>query len=229
MIGVVLGVAGGRLHRVVPGGVTARFEGIYAIRFGLAAFGLADVTFGNGLIAAFVAGITLGFSEHEIAERFADFSENLSTIFQVLTFFVFGAIIVATGWDASLVALALFIAFALLVARPVAVARSLAGTALPRPQKAFIAWFGPKGVASGAVRDPGPRRRPGQRLAGLRHRRLRDPRLDRRPRPHRHRRRALDRAADGRLSESAGPPAQPWASFSTTWRAVSGSTSVNLR
>jgi NhaP-type Na+/H+ or K+/H+ antiporter len=148
VIGIAIGVLGGYVHRVVPGGVTARYEGIYAVGFGLAAFGLADVTFGNGLIAAFVAGIALGFSEHEITERFPVFSENVSAIFQVLTFFVFGAIIVATGYDASIVALAAFIAFALLVARPVAVMLSLAGTRLPRPQKAFIAWFGPKGVAS---------------------------------------------------------------------------------
>ena len=85
----------------MPGGVTPRYEGIYAIGFGLAAFGLADVTFGNGLIAAFVCGIALGVSEHEITERFIDFSENLSAIFQVLTFFVFGALIVATGYDGA--------------------------------------------------------------------------------------------------------------------------------
>jgi NhaP-type Na+/H+ or K+/H+ antiporter len=148
VIGVVLGLAGGWLHRVVPRGVTARYEGIYAVGLGLAAFGLADVTFGNGLIAAFVFGITLGISEHEITERFTIFSENMSAIFQVLTFFVFGALIVSTGYDGAVAALLVFIAFALLVARPVAVELALAGTKLPRPHKAFIAWFGPKGVAS---------------------------------------------------------------------------------
>jgi NhaP-type Na+/H+ or K+/H+ antiporter len=148
VVGIAFGVAGAWLHRVVRGGVTATYEGIYAIGFGLAAFGFADVTVGNGLIAAFVAGITLGFFEHEITERFAAFSENVSTIFQVLTFFVFGAIIVATGFGGSIAALAAFIALALLVARPAAVMLSLAGTRLPQPQKAFIAWFGPKGVAS---------------------------------------------------------------------------------
>ncbi len=149
VIGVALGAFAGWLHRVLPGGgITARYEGIYAIGFGLAAFGIADVTFGNGLIAAFVFGITLGFSEHEITERFSDFSENISAIFQVLTFFVFGALIVATGFDGSIPALAAFIAFALLVARPVAVEISFIGTKIPRPHKMFIAWFGPKGVAS---------------------------------------------------------------------------------
>ena len=148
VVGVVAGLIGGWLHRVVPGGVTSTYEGIYAVGFGLLAFGLADVTFGNGLIAAFVAGITLGFSEHEITERFPEFSENVSSIFAVLTFFVFGAIIVSTAHEASALALAAFIPFALLVARPAAVMLSLAGTELPRPQRSFIAWFGPKGVAS---------------------------------------------------------------------------------
>ena len=148
VLGIALGVLGGWLHRVVPRGVTARYEGIYAVGLGLAAFGLADVTFGNGLIAAYVFGITLGISEREITERFADFSENVSAIFQVLTFFVFGALIVATGFEGTVIALVAFIIFALLIARPVAVQLALAGTKIPRPHKAFIAWFGPKGVAS---------------------------------------------------------------------------------
>ena len=148
VIGVAMGLLGGWVHRVVPRGVTPRYEGIYAVGFGLVAFGLADVTLGNGLIAAYVLGITLGFSEHEITERFADFSENVSAIFQVLTFFVFGALIVATGFDGTVIALAAFIVFALLVARPVAVELALLGNRMPRAHKAFIAWFGPKGVAS---------------------------------------------------------------------------------
>ncbi len=148
VIGIALGFLGGRLHNRVPGGLTSRYEGIYAIGFGLAAFGLADVTFGNGLIAAFVAGIVLGATEHDVPDSFIDFSENVSAIFQVLTFFVFGALIVSIGYGGELIPLLAFIPFALLVARPVAVLGALAGTGLPRPHKAFIAWFGPKGVAS---------------------------------------------------------------------------------
>jgi NhaP-type Na+/H+ or K+/H+ antiporter len=149
VLGIAIGVLGGRLHHHLPrGGITTRYEGIYALGLGLAAFGVADVTFGNGFIAAFVAGIVLGAAEHDIPETFVVFSENVSAIFQVLTFFVFGAIIVATGYDQSVWGLAAFIPFALLVARPAALLISFAGTGLPRPQKAFMAWFGPKGVAS---------------------------------------------------------------------------------
>ena len=148
VVGVAIGLLGGFVHRIVPGGVTAIYEGIYAVGFGLFAYGVADVTFGNGLIAAFVAGITLAYSGHKITEGFSAFSENVSAIFQVLTFFVFGAIIVATGYDGPIWALIAFIPFALLIARPAAVMTALAGTKIPGPHKAFIAWFGPKGVAS---------------------------------------------------------------------------------
>ena len=55
------GSLGGRLHHHLPGGgITARYEGIYAVGFALFAFGLAEVTIGNGLIAAFVCGIAMG-------------------------------------------------------------------------------------------------------------------------------------------------------------------------
>jgi NhaP-type Na+/H+ or K+/H+ antiporter len=148
-IGLALGALGGRLHHHLPGGgLTARYEGIYSVGFALVAFGLSDVTFGNGLIAAFVCGIAMGAAERDVPQGFVEFAENASAIFQVLTFFVFGALIVATGFDHSIPPLILFVAFALLVARPAAVLLSFMRTGIDRPKKAFMAWFGPKGVAS---------------------------------------------------------------------------------
>lgn len=148
-IGVTLGVFAGRLHSNLPsGGITQRYEGIYSIGFALVAFGLAEVTFGNGLIAAFVCGIALGASEREVPDGFVEFAENSSAILQVLTFFVFGGLIYATGFHHSVPPLVLFVVFALLVARPLAVMLSFMRTGIPQSEKLFMAWFGPKGVAS---------------------------------------------------------------------------------
>jgi len=148
-IGLALGYLGGRLHHRLPGGgLTPRYEGIYAVAFALVAFGLSDVTFGNGLIAAFVCGLAMGAAEHDVPQGFVEFAENTSTILQVITFFVFGGLIVATGFDHSIPPLVAFVLFALLVARPAAVLLSFLRIKLPRAQQAFIAWFGPKGVAS---------------------------------------------------------------------------------
>jgi NhaP-type Na+/H+ or K+/H+ antiporter len=149
VIGVALGAGAGRLHRHLPaGGLSAGYEGIFALGFALAAFGLAEVTIGNGLIAAFVCGIAMAASERDVPAGFAEFAENVSTILQVITFFVFGALIVATGFHHSIPPLAVFVLFALFLARPVAVMLSFLKTGIPRPQKLFMAWFGPKGVAS---------------------------------------------------------------------------------
>ena len=149
LVGAGMGLAGGRFHKHLPGGgITPRYEGIFAIGFGIAAFGVADVTIGNGLIAAFVCGIVMGFTEHDVPEAFIDFAENISVIAQVITFFVFGVLISATSFAGSVPALIAFIAGALLVARPLAILLAFARSRLERDEVSFIAWFGPKGVAS---------------------------------------------------------------------------------
>jgi sodium/hydrogen antiporter len=149
LVGAAMGLAGGRLHKHLPGGgITPRYEGIFAIGFGVAAFGVADVTIGNGLIAAFVCGIVMGFTEHELPEAFVDFAENVSAIAQVITYFVFGVLITDTSFAGSVPALVAFIAGALLVARPLAILFAFARSRLERDEVSFIAWFGPKGVAS---------------------------------------------------------------------------------
>ena len=148
-IGFALAYMAGRvLQRIPGGGLAHNYEGVYALGLALLAYGLADVTWGNGLIAAFVAGVALAVAEHDIPEAFSVFNENVGAVFQAITFFLFGALIVDTPWDKGALVLLAFIAFTLLIARPAAVLLALAGTRLPQAEKLFIAWFGPKGVAS---------------------------------------------------------------------------------
>ncbi len=147
-VGVAL-VGGWLLTRLPGGGIEHKYEGVYALGLALAAFGIAEQTgWANGLIAVFVGGIALAVARHEIPDDFLEFNESLSALFQVVTFTVFGALIVATGWSGSTARLVAFIAFALLVARPVAVLISFARVREPIAHKLFMAWFGPKGVAS---------------------------------------------------------------------------------
>jgi sodium/hydrogen antiporter len=149
-IGVGLAVGGAWLLRRLPaGGIEHKYEGLYALGVALVAFGVAERTgWANGLIAVFVGGIALAVARHEIPETFLDFNESLSALMQVVTFTVFGALVYATGWDGSTLRLVAFIAFALLVARPVAVLLAFARVREPLSNKLFMAWFGPKGVAS---------------------------------------------------------------------------------
>ncbi len=149
LIGLAVGIGAGiMLGRLPGGGLTRRYEGVYALGVALATFGVAEVTYGNGLISAFVAGIAVTLVRQDVPDAFAEFNESVSATFQVITFVIFGALIVATGWPGGLWPLLAFAAFALLAARPAAVLLAFVGVALPLRQKLFIAWFGPKGVAS---------------------------------------------------------------------------------
>ena len=196
VIGIAIGLLSGRLtHHLPAGGMERRYEGIYALGIGLLAFGIAEVTIGNGFIAAFVCGIALAVADHDIADDFVEFSENVSTILQVLAFFVFGALIVSTGLSAGIGLLLIFIVFALFFARPAAVALSFLRVKLPSSAPRLHRVVRPKGRGIDAVRALRPEL--GGRGAGadLRGRRVRHPRLDPPARPQRHDRDQLDRAS----------------------------------
>ncbi len=193
MIGFGLGALGGRLHHRLPGGgLTQRYEGIYAVGFALVAFGLSDVTFGNGLIAAFVCGIAMAATERDVPQGFVEFAENTSAILQVLTFFVFGALIVATGFHHSIPPLV-----ALRRLRPDR-RQAGRGDALlrqnrhPPPPEALHGLVRPQGRRLDALRPLRAQVRRRQRAPDLRHRLDSDHRFDSRPRTHRYRRRPLD-------------------------------------
>ena len=81
-------------------------------------------------------------------ETFEDRAEDIVEIVKLGVFVVFGSLLTFDGlFDDGWAAVAIVV-FTLLVARPVAVWLALAGTGSDAPTKAFMAWFGPKGVAT---------------------------------------------------------------------------------
>jgi NhaP-type Na+/H+ or K+/H+ antiporter len=103
---------------------------------------------GNGLISVFVAAIVLGIRRPDMREAFAKQSLDLVEIVKLGIFAVFGSLLTwhgltSTGWAGLGVALV-----TLFVARPVAVMCSLVGTPVDLATRGFMAWFGPKGVAT---------------------------------------------------------------------------------
>ena len=183
LVGVVIAFVGGRaLARLPGGGLSRDYEGVYALGLALAAYGFADATFGNGLIAAFVAGVALGVAEHDVPKAFGHFNESISAVLQVGVVLHLRRADRVDGWDHAVLPLIGFIVFALLIARPVAVLASLAGRVCSSPVKLFVAWFGPEGGCLDAVRAAGPAVGGAGRRAGVRDRIVRDPGLDRRAR-----------------------------------------------
>jgi NhaP-type Na+/H+ or K+/H+ antiporter len=135
---------------VLGGAVSAHQKALYALGVAFAAYGAAVLPpAGNGFISVFVAAIAFGIWRPDIRECFEARSEDILEVVKLGVFLVFGAILTwdglfGDGWAAVAIA-----AFTLLVARPVAVFTALAGSReVDTAGKAFMAWFGPKGVAT---------------------------------------------------------------------------------
>ncbi len=152
--GLVAGFLGSLLMPRAEGESDA--EGIPGHQRALYGLGLAFGTYGvtvlpprgNGLISVFVAAIVVGIRRPDLRACFAERGEELVEVVKLGIFAVFGSLLTvdgltADGWAALAVA-----AGTLFVARPIAVWIALAGTRVGTAAKAFMAWFGPKGVAT---------------------------------------------------------------------------------
>ncbi|MDP9294254.1 MAG: cation:proton antiporter, partial [Actinomycetota bacterium] len=153
VFGVVLGYAASRLMprgRRFAADTPAHAQSLYALGAAFAIYGIAVALppSGNGFIAVFVGAITLGTLRADLRESFEARADDVVEIVKLGVFVVFGALLTLgqlldEGWAA--VAL---VAFTLLAARPIAIWIALAGTGIDTATKGFMAWFGPKGVAT---------------------------------------------------------------------------------
>jgi NhaP-type Na+/H+ or K+/H+ antiporter len=155
-LGVAYGVVVGFLaSRLLPRGeqfresMPAHQRSLYALGTALLTYGLTVAPpHGNGLIAVFVCAITLGIRRPEIRHYFEARADDVIEIVKLGIFVVFGSLLTFHGLFQDGWAAVGLVAVALLLARPAALTVALAGTGLDRATKAFMAWFGPKGVAS---------------------------------------------------------------------------------
>ncbi len=151
-IGLAVGLAASWLlprERGLGEGIPTHQRALFALGVAFGSYALAVAApHGNGFIAVFVGAIALGNRRHDIRAVFAARSSELVEIVKLGVFVVFGSLLTLDGlfqdgWAAVAVVLV-----TLLVARTAAVWVALAGTGLDTASKGFMAWFGPKGVAT---------------------------------------------------------------------------------
>ncbi len=155
-LGLLVGLAIGALAALImpreaglATGIPPHQKSLYALGTACAAYGVAVLTpHGNGLIAVYVCAITLGIRRPDLRLHFERQAADLVELVKLGIFLVFGALLTfsglfGSGWGALAV-----VAVTLLLARPVAVFTALAGTDTDMATRAFMSWFGPKGVAT---------------------------------------------------------------------------------
>ena len=147
LTGVVMGYLASRL--LPRSGLPEHQVSLYALGAAFATYGVAVLPpAGNGLIAVFVCAITLGIRRPDLRSTFEDRADDIVEIVKLGVFVVFGALLTLDGLFGDGWAAVAIVAVTLLVARPVAVWLALIGTRTPADWTWFMAWFGPKGVAT---------------------------------------------------------------------------------
>jgi NhaP-type Na+/H+ and K+/H+ antiporter len=147
--GIAMGLLAAWLMPNTPK-IPAHQKSLYALGAAFATYGVtvALPPEGNGLIAVFVCAITLGIRRHDLRHTFEERADDIVEIVKLGVFVVFGSLLTLDGlFDDGLATVAIAVV-ALFVARPVAVWIALAGTGVTRAETAFMAWFGPRGVAT---------------------------------------------------------------------------------
>jgi len=123
-------------------------EGAGAIGLAVASFLLAELIGGNGFIAAFVAGITFGHRLQNTCKFLFEFMESEGQLLVLFTFTVFGASLLPLAIEGLSWPVFGYALMSLTVIRVVPIMLSLLGAKVSIGESLFLAWFGPRGLAS---------------------------------------------------------------------------------
>ncbi len=150
LVGGAVGFVGGRVvdWGTRSGWINDAFQRIAGLGLALLAFGAAELVGGNGFIAAFAAGLTLGNTARGVCACLYEFGEAEGQLLTLLVFLAFGAAMLPEALPHATGAAVLYALLSLTVVRMVPVALSLLGTGLRPASVAFLGWFGPRGLAS---------------------------------------------------------------------------------
>ena len=154
LLGPAVGFAIGGLGSWLVGRVDARlgirreFQALYGVGLVLAAYVGGVAVGGDGFLAAFAAGLAVVVLNHELCDCFLEYGEVTAEIGMLVAFVLFGALLSTLVQSLPLWPLLAFAALVIGVARPLAFGLVLRRARLSNGARAFIAWFGPRGLNS---------------------------------------------------------------------------------
>ena len=126
----------------------SNYRNLIPIALAILSFYLAESFECNGFIAAFFAGLYAGNTCEKTREHIENFAESEGELFVLISFFLFGLAFVPVTVDFITLEVVIYAFLSLTVLRMLPVMVSLIGSKLDFATIAFIAWFGPRGIAS---------------------------------------------------------------------------------
>jgi len=121
---------------------------IPVVALAFACFATAQALGGSGFIASFVGGLLFGMRLKEYREKLLRAAEGTGDTFSLLTWVVFGAVVVSQAFSYVSWSIVLYALLSLTLIRMLPVFVSMTGLRANAESKLFVGWFGPRGLAS---------------------------------------------------------------------------------
>lgn len=148
-LGLLLGIAFGKLSKLIINGINLDFEGLYpvlAIALMFLTFSATDFVGGNGFLAIYISAVYLGNQVLMHKKALIKAFDGFAWLMQIVLFLTLG-LLVFPSQIVPYIGFGLLISFFLiLVARPLAVMLSLLPFRMKFRKRVYISWVGLRGA-----------------------------------------------------------------------------------
>lgn len=149
-IGAITGYLVGRYISHLMNHVKLDYDGLYyVIGIGTVflSYSVSEIFQGNGFMAVYVCGITLGNARFIFKHGLGRFHDGIAWLMQVTLFLALGLLVQPSQLPAIAYEGMILVFFIMLIARPVSVFLSLIGSQFRFREKLLISWGGIRGAA----------------------------------------------------------------------------------
>ena len=150
VIGLVVGGVGAWLMGRADAWLSVRreYQALYGLGLVLAAYAASQAAGGDGFISAFFAGLAVALFDVTLCDCFLDYGEVTAEMAMLLTFLLFGAALSMLLDTVAIIPAVVLALTAIVVVRPLATELVLRRAKMSEAGRAFIGWFGPRGLSS---------------------------------------------------------------------------------
>jgi sodium/hydrogen antiporter len=150
LVGFAVGAAGAWLMAKADAafGISREYQALFGIGLVLLAYAGAQSLGGDGFLAAFAAGFAVAVLNFDLCDCFLDYGATTTEMTMLLSFILFGVVISETALEVPIIPVLILAVVVIFVARPLAIGLVLRRAAVSNAARAFIGWFGPRGLNS---------------------------------------------------------------------------------
>ena len=150
LVGLVVGGAGAWLMGRADArfGIRREYQALYGIGLVLAAYAAGQAVDGDGFLAAFFAGLAVTLFNVSLCDCFLEYGEVTAEMAMLLAFVLFGVVLSTLLGTLPLLPALVLAVLVIGVVRPFALGLVLRRATMSRAARAFVGWFGPRGLNS---------------------------------------------------------------------------------